>query len=871
MENPAVSARPRVSEGCASLTSLLVSDELSIFLKSAGFRRFFMALALLVLFLPSPPAHAVRTCDIIAGEFPDLFNPGDCYECPDGYGHFPAFPVQLPGVCSRKINPTTANEEQAYSFLCPADTFFSITNFKCNSCDEANGFYSDGGTRCIKREVKTGKYESNARYCDILGGEWDGFDGYCYKPCDSAAGYSKVFLENKCTRTTTTKSTTTMEDCGDRTWTRYHVRDIFGNLAYDWITGAPVYDYKWVYSGRCGGWGIRSGDDYYACESEYNHDVFVFFNQKGICYKNTTTTSTINATRGDPIPCAAGTFDGSNGKCYSCNSEPYGSGWGPVEPQLGNAGKCSQVQNVAYTTVGPPQFLCPAGQFPDPNTDNCYSCDPGYAHDGSKSVTTPGVCFQRDEIVATFVPPGKSTESCVGVGQGTCAHTLVCDLLGGECRSEVPQKGELCDSTVVPCASADLDGNPVDLSCHSNGLGQAYRCDNTKQLGEVCSGLFQGSCADNLQCSVTYDLQAEADLNTLDILSPVLVSVLEEPVELVTGVFSDKIQTGLPPPDVVTSEAIQKLAAPVAARCVPAFNDTITNQFDTTCASMHDWAIADKVTNQAPRDGKKWSYTFGMAIGGGGLLQASKETGVIYESGSLSPGDDYQGRYGCYVKECFGVQASIGASFSGCLGALENFPGPSSTAVQHISDSEILSVIPLPIKAGVTVIRTYNDFDDSIKDLSTCAYAGLGDVAPLVGGEAGNSCTITVRMVTPPPRDGSQSSGGQTDDDGDGDVAGTACTETVSIRPKSGQLQLTWSPVAGAQSYVIRKSTTGPDSSDYATLVDGHVTDYATYLDEGLTNGDTYWYRVAPKDDMGTEFCTTAPANGTPAARTRTR
>ena len=101
-------------------------------------------------------------------------------------------------------------------------------------------------------------------------------------------------------------------------------------------------------------------------------------------------------------------------------------------------------------------------------------------------------------------------------------------------------------------------------------------------------------------------------------------------------------------------------------------------------------------------------------------------------------------------------------------------------------------------------------------------------------------------------------------------MAGTTCNETVSIRPKSGKLQLTWPPVAGAASYVVRRSTTAADSG-YSTLVDGHVTDYATYLDEGLTNGDTYWYRVAPKDAVGTELCTTDAVSGTPSARTRRR
>ena len=139
-------------------------------------------------------------------------------------------------------------------------------------------------------------------------------------------------------------------------------------------------------------------------------------------------------------------------------------------------------------------------------------------------------------------------------------------------------------------------------------------------------------------------------------------------------------------------------------------------------------------------------------------------------------------------------------------------------------------------------------------------------------------CTIALLKVDiedaylekfPEDRKGSGGqTGGQTDTDGDGDVSGTECTEAVSIRPKSGILQLTWSPIEGAQSYVIRRSSEAADSG-YETVVDGHVTTYATYLDEGLTNGQTYWYRIAPKDDQDTEFCTTRAVSGTPQERTR--
>ena len=96
------------------------------------------------------------------------------------------------------------------------------------------------------------------------------------------------------------------------------------------------------------------------------------------------------------------------------------------------------------------------------------------------------------------------------------------------------------------------------------------------------------------------------------------------------------------------------------------------------------------------------------------------------------------------------------------------------------------------------------------------------------------------------------------------------CIGPISVRSKDGKNQLVWSPVAGAASYDVYRSTTGPWSG-FSLVADDHVTTYATYLDTGLTNGVTYFYRVTPIDGAGEMMCGSEAVSGTPVARTRRR
>ncbi|RLJ18328.1 hypothetical protein DJ031_11755 [bacterium endosymbiont of Escarpia laminata] len=111
--------------------------------------------------------------------------------------------------------------------------------------------------------------------------------------------------------------------------------------------------------------------------------------------------------------------------------------------------------------------------------------------------------------------------------------------------------------------------------------------------------------------------------------------------------------------------------------------------------------------------------------------------------------------------------------------------------------------------------------------------------------------------------------------DKDGGVGSDTLTVTVqagavqtifnlSARPKSNEVFLTWTPVAGADSYNVYRSTTpgGP----YAQIASGHVCDYCAYYNPGLINGVTYYY-VVTSVSGGSESLSSNEASATPQAR----
>ncbi|MCB1849724.1 MAG: PKD domain-containing protein [Gammaproteobacteria bacterium] len=111
------------------------------------------------------------------------------------------------------------------------------------------------------------------------------------------------------------------------------------------------------------------------------------------------------------------------------------------------------------------------------------------------------------------------------------------------------------------------------------------------------------------------------------------------------------------------------------------------------------------------------------------------------------------------------------------------------------------------------------------------------------------------------------------DEDGSTDVASLSVTveaaaaQTIfdlSARPKPGEVFLTWTPVAGAESYNIYRSS--GSSATYILIASGHTCDYCAYQDMGLSNGVTYHY-VVTSVQGGVESLYSNEASATPVAR----
>ncbi len=88
-------------------------------------------------------------------------------------------------------------------------------------------------------------------------------------------------------------------------------------------------------------------------------------------------------------------------------------------------------------------------------------------------------------------------------------------------------------------------------------------------------------------------------------------------------------------------------------------------------------------------------------------------------------------------------------------------------------------------------------------------------------------------------------------------------------RAKGSKIDIVWTPVAGAESYNVYRSTT--QGGSYTLIAEGHVTDYAVYADFGLTNGVTYYY-VVNSVTNGIESLSSNEASAMPVSgRTRRR
>jgi hypothetical protein len=99
-------------------------------------------------------------------------------------------------------------------------------------------------------------------------------------------------------------------------------------------------------------------------------------------------------------------------------------------------------------------------------------------------------------------------------------------------------------------------------------------------------------------------------------------------------------------------------------------------------------------------------------------------------------------------------------------------------------------------------------------------------------------------------------------------VRDCGCIDDLRARPKLTKVQLSWTPVSGAAGYDIYRSETGA-TAGFTRIAADHVSSYALYLDDGVSVGDTYWYRIVPKGAGGAELCGTEAVGVTLTVRSR--
>lgn len=150
-------------------------------------------------------------------------------------------------------------------------------------------------------------------------------------------------------------------------------------------------------------------------------------------------------------------------------------------------GRCAARGNAGQTCTGTGQGTCVSGLVCDFFGGICRHNPPQTGEPCAAGVSCAGNLVCSGEISGVCEARGQGTDPCYGFGQGSCASSLLCDVLR-ECRHAPGQSGELCGA-FVPCVST--------LGCSADVGG---RCEERDEAGEVCSDVGQGSCQAGLLC-----------------------------------------------------------------------------------------------------------------------------------------------------------------------------------------------------------------------------------------------------------------------------------------------------------------------------------------------------------------------------------
>ncbi len=319
------------------------------------------------------------------GDFLDLVS-GDCYTCPENYEYDPLKPVDESGVCFQLGHETIADRVDDAEFLCPGGQFPDAGLTGCYSCPagyehnpllpvDVPGVCFDPSFETADRKRDFGCSEDEFPDAGLSG---------CYT-CRSGYQHNPLLTVDTpgvCFQPPYTEERK-MKKCGTRSCA---LRDPIFGVCLDW-------DYS------CSGWQVRDGNNLYKCDSGFTHNIFVPFNQTGICTK-LHAGSNRTADYEHAFGCAEGEFPNLElSGCYAC---PSGYAHNPLLT-VNTPGVCFKTDLDTATRQNDITLICGENQFYDVVSNGCYTCPAGYRHDPFLTADDEGVCFERDDEVAELV------------------------------------------------------------------------------------------------------------------------------------------------------------------------------------------------------------------------------------------------------------------------------------------------------------------------------------------------------------------------------------------------------------------------------------------------------------------------------------
>lgn len=689
---------------------------------------------------------------------------GSCYKCDDGFDRALFTGPTSSSACERinEDTKTTATRQGDSSFLCQSGEFPDFADGSCYTCPTDH----DWDVLTQKCEFRDNRAAALGGYYGCTPGTYDGLNFKCYT-CSSDRFYTGI---RECA-----KSPTNSYKAGSNTG----------------IFGACV------------------------CPGGYGFDIAATF--QGCTYAKkcikTTTYSNVGATFAKNFGCATGTFRGGiSNRCYSCPAGYSRNTALPVEI----AGHCYLAKSEPRTYKRPIQFLCPAGQFLDADTNDCFSCKANFLQDAALSADATGVCYELEKQAASKLPARNSKDSCVGIGQGNCGENLVCDFRG-ECRNEPPEDGQFCGLS-VPCKTGSADSNPGnDLDDTAGFTCISGRCKSPGGVGATCDSLVASSCADDLVCELGRCQHAEPVLgekcdqafNPCATQHPHLKDVGGKPQALnltcdgpignafcglpkkfdekctglgqgscggglVCTAVASELDIDLDPP--ASAIGIEITGGKIEQRC--RYEGGISNIFDDNlCNSFYDVATAQRIAGQTTTS---LAYAYGTAITAGIGIAGSQETGVVYGP---------NGEFGCYRTNCTGIQFSAGADISACTTIDKQFPtnGEESRQFAVAVDAIPAFTDATPIGFGINVTLGYEDSDALNESTGICVFLGVGVGLPIID-VSGAVCTTDVNMtktVLGTGNTGGQTGGGCTGVDSNGDGLPDGAAIAAGLDPAS--------------------------------------------------------------------------------------